>query len=79
MSAAAHAAQSDYFLKIDGVEGEAKVAEWSFGACNAGQCSTVTSPRDAASGQATGKRQHKPISVTTSARRKGREASACYL
>ena len=27
-SAAVHAAQSDYFLKIEGVDGEAKVASW---------------------------------------------------
>ena len=61
MAAAAQAAQADYYLKIEGIEGEAKVAEWSFGACNAGQCSTIKSPRDAASGLATGKRQHKPM------------------
>jgi len=60
MPATVFAAQADYFLKIEGVEGEARVAEWSFGACNAGQCSTIKSPRDAASGLATGKRQHKP-------------------
>lgn len=65
MATAAQAAQADYYLKIEGIEGEAKVAEWSFGACNAGQCSTVKSPRDAASGLETGKRQHKP-SVTAS-------------
>jgi len=65
MSTAANAAHSDYYLKIEGVDGEAKVAEWSFGACNAGQCSTVKSPRDVATGQSTGKRQHKP-SVTAS-------------
>lgn len=65
-ASAAHAAQSDYFLKIDGVDGEAAVESWSFGVCNAGQCSTVTSPRDAASGQATGKRQHGPVRVTAS-------------
>ena len=59
-SAAVHAAQSDYFLKIEGVDGEAKVASWSFRACNAGQCSTIKSPRDAASGLATVKRQHEP-------------------
>lgn len=33
---AAQAASSDYFLKIDGVDGEAQVDGWSFGACNAG-------------------------------------------
>lgn len=48
-------AASDVFIKFDGVDGEAAVAGWSFGACNAGQCSSVVSPRDTASGQATGK------------------------
>ena len=62
---AAHAA-SDYLLELDGVKGESKssaaVASWSFGVCNAGACSagstkrTIVSPRDPASGQATGKR-----------------------
>ncbi|MEQ1542111.1 MAG: hypothetical protein ABL926_07635 [Novosphingobium sp.] len=65
-ASAAQAAQSDYFLKIEGVEGEAAVAGWSFGVCNSGQCSTVKSPRDAASGLATGKRQHGPVRVTAS-------------
>lgn len=63
-------AASDYFLKFDGVEGEAgtviEVASWSFGVCNAGQCTTVKSPRDAASGQATGKRQHGTVRVQAS-------------
>lgn len=75
-ASAAQAAQSDYFLKIDGVEGEAtatiEVASWSFGVCNAGQCGagstkrTIVSPRDPASGQATGKRQHGAVRVTAS-------------
>jgi hypothetical protein len=51
LSAGAHAAQSDYFLKIEGIEGEAAVAGWSFGACNAGRCDTIASTR---SGVATG-------------------------
>ncbi|MFM5886372.1 MAG: FG-GAP repeat protein [Novosphingobium sp.] len=54
-ASAANAASSDYLLEIDGVKGEAAVESWSFGACNAGQCATVTSPRDRASGMATGK------------------------
>lgn len=63
-------AASDYLLKLDGVDGEAstivEVASWSFGACNAGQCTTVRSPRDAASGQASGKRQHGTVRVQAS-------------
>ena len=65
-SATVSAAQADYYLKIDTVEGEAMASDWSFGACNAGQCATISSPRDAASGQATGKRQHEPIRPTAS-------------
>lgn len=48
-----------------------EVASWSFGASNSGAASSssmsagrVSSPRDAASGLATGKRQHKPMSVS---------------
>lgn len=59
-------AASDYLLEIEGVKGEsaapAAVDSWSFGVCNAGQCSgsasiqhTIVSPRDSASGLATGK------------------------
>lgn len=72
MATAAQAAQSDYFLKIEGIEGEVEVSSWSFGACNAGVCSssnavhTIVSPRDPASGQATGKRQHGAVKVTAS-------------
>lgn len=50
-------AASDYLLEIDGIKGEVSsiaIESWSFGACNAGQCTSVS--RDAASGQATGKR-----------------------
>lgn len=54
------AAATAGYIKFEGVDGEA-VTEipfdgWSFGACNAGSCATVVSPRDQASGQATGKR-----------------------
>lgn len=72
VATAAQAAQSDYFLKIDGIEGEAAVSSWSFGACNAGTCSsssavqTIVSPRDQASGLPTGKRQHGPVRVQAS-------------
>ncbi|MFM5950516.1 MAG: hypothetical protein ACKOPM_15025 [Novosphingobium sp.] len=55
-------AATDFLLELDGVKGEAKatpssvpVESWSFGVCNSGQCTTVASPRDVASGQATGK------------------------
>jgi type VI protein secretion system component Hcp len=65
-------AASDYLLELDGVEGEAaasiEVASWSWGTSNA---AGVSSPRDAASGQATGRRQHTP-SVTTGQRTRGR-------
>ncbi len=54
-STAVHAAQADYYLKIDTIEGEAMASDWSFGACNAGHCTTISSPRDAASGQSAGK------------------------
>jgi type VI protein secretion system component Hcp len=68
LAATASLAASDYYLKIDGVEGESttrskpetiELQSWSFGASQSG----VTSPRDAASGLATGKRQHKPMTV----------------
>ena len=67
-------AASDYYMKIEGVDGESSsssssidVLSWSWGASNAGSMSApagtgrVASPRDAASGLATGKRQHKPL------------------
>lgn len=68
LAATASLAASDYYLKIEGVEGEATRAQpetielqsWSFGASN----SAVVSPRDTASGMATGKRQHNPLVIT---------------
>lgn len=73
-------AASDVFLKFDGVEGEAAaplaVASWSFGACNAGACSTVTSPREAGSGQASGKRQHGAVRVQASQNTQSLRAAA---
>ena len=69
LAATASLAASDYYLKIDGVDGAAagrskgetiELQSWSFGATQAG----VLAPRDAASGLATGKRQHKPVMVT---------------
>ncbi len=53
-------AASDYFLKLDGVAGEIEVNSWSWGVSN------VTGPRDSASGQATGKRQHQPLMIKKS-------------
>jgi type VI protein secretion system component Hcp len=69
LAATASLAASDYYLKIEGVDGDTAAASqakpielqsWSFGAAQAG----VASPRDAASGLPTGKRQHKPMTVT---------------
>ena len=69
LAATASIAASDYYLKIEGVEGETatpskaetiELQSWSFGASQAG----VVSPRDAASGLPTGKRQHKPVTIT---------------
>lgn len=63
-------AASDYLLKLDGVDGEAgatvEVSSWSFGVCNAGTCHTVKSPRDVATGQSSGKRQHGVVRVQAS-------------
>jgi len=69
LAATASIAASDYYLKIGSVDGETtarsksetiELQSWSFGASQAG----VVSPRDAASGLPTGKRQHKPMTVT---------------
>ena len=68
LAATASMAASDYYLKIEGVEGEATRAQpetielqsWSFGASNP----AVASPRDSQSGLATGKRQHNPMVIT---------------
>jgi hypothetical protein len=66
-STAVYAAHADYYLKIDTVEGEAMASDWSFGACNAGQCTTISSPRDAASSQSAGKSAGKgDVKVTAS-------------
>ena len=83
----AFAAQSDYYLKIEG-KGVSRIEHCSNGACTVSNLApgdyTVTvctldgkpfdaagaaaheikSPRDSASGQATGKRMHKPCTVT---------------
>ena len=69
MSAAPAFAASDMFIKFDGVEGEdsatASIESWSFGTCNSGSCQTVTSPREASSGMASGKRTHHPSVVAS--------------
>lgn len=46
------AASSDYLLELDGVKDELEINSFIWG---------ITSPRDAASGQATSKRQYQPI------------------
>jgi type VI protein secretion system component Hcp len=70
LAATASLAASDYYIKFDGVDGESKTGaraetielqSWSFGASPAG----VVAPRDSASGLATGKRPHKPMTVIT--------------
>jgi type VI protein secretion system component Hcp len=70
LAATASLAASDYYIKFEGVDGESKtraraetieLQSWSFGASQTG----VVSPRDSASGLATGKRQHKPMTVIT--------------
>ncbi len=72
---AAQAAHSDYLLEIKDLKGNAAeplaVDSWSFGVCNS-NCSsgsskrTIVSPRDVATGQASGKRQHQPVRVQAS-------------
>lgn len=51
----ASAGTADYFLKLEGVDGEIAIESFSWG---------IISPRDAASGLPTGKRQHKPLTIT---------------
>jgi len=64
-------AASDYLLEIDGVKGEAtaksatrsvEVSSFSWGTSHA-----VTSPRDAASGMATGKQAQQPVTAVAEA------------
>jgi type VI protein secretion system component Hcp len=66
--ASAASAASDYLLKIEGVEGEnsaqsgggqIEVSSYSWGVNQ----QSAMSPRDVATGQASGKRQHKPVTV----------------
>ncbi len=42
------AASADYFIKFEGLDGEARVEGWSFGACNAGCMSSGSTKREAA-------------------------------
>ncbi|HQV02830.1 MULTISPECIES: FG-GAP and VCBS repeat-containing protein [unclassified Novosphingobium] len=70
-SAAPALAASDYLLEIEGIKGETKAApmpvdDWSFRACNAGQCTKIVAPRDSASGLATGKTDGKGKPSSTS-------------
>lgn len=69
-------ASADYLLQIPPEKGETAteplpVESWSFGVCNSscssGSVHRVSSSRDASSGMATGKRQHKPMPILRSA------------
>ena len=76
LTAPAAFAASDYHLQIEGVEGAAAtnvdVLSWSWGASNA-----VVSPRDAASGQASGRREQSP-KVTASQNTQSLRGRATY-
>lgn len=69
MAAPALASAAGY-IKFDGVDGEAATEValdgWSFGACQSGTCNKIVSPRDPATGQASGKRTYKPAKLTAS-------------
>ncbi len=58
-----NAAQVDYFLKIEGVEGESQDREHEGWSDITSLSWGVQIPSDRASGLATGKRQHRPFSV----------------
>ncbi len=51
------------YIKFDGVEGESKDKAHE-GWIDVLSVSQISVPRDAASGMATGKRQHKPVTIT---------------
>lgn len=51
------------YIKIEGIEGESK-SEHHKGWIDIESISGLSAPRDAASGMATGKHQHKPITLT---------------
>lgn len=85
IAGAAQAAPSDYLLELGGVEGESastiEVQSWSFGVCNAAQCSTpnqrtVITAREAGSGMATGKGSKPPASSWNLSTMKGARAAA---
>ena len=66
-------AASDYLLEIDNIKGEANAAKSppksiEISSFSWGMSQAVITPRDAASGMATGKRQHKPMSVVAEER-----------
>jgi type VI secretion system secreted protein Hcp len=66
LAATAFAASVDYFLKIPGIPGESTDSnhkDWII-IDSMSVDKDVATPRDAASGMATGKRQHKPFVVT---------------
>jgi hypothetical protein len=66
---AAHAA-TDYYIKFDGVDGESK-ASVSVSSLSVAD----TGPRDAASGLATGRRQHSPVAAPVPGRASSDAAS----
>ncbi len=51
------AASSDYFLKLEGIDEEIAIESFSWG---------VSSPRDVATGQSSGKRQYQPLIIRKS-------------
>ena len=71
-------AASDYLLQLDDIDsvtkgGTIEVMSWSFGATNSSSASSgsmgagrVVAPRDVATGQSSGKRQHQPVRVQAS-------------
>lgn len=54
----------DFLLQIEGIDGEAQVKEFAGAIEVLAYDWGIVSPRDPASGQATGKRMHKPFVVT---------------
>ena len=75
LAATSAAAASDYYLKFDTIKGESaakasggkqiEIESWSWGTTMAGDWDgAIISPRDAASGMPTGKRQHGWVTVS---------------
>jgi len=72
-------AASDYLLEIDGINGEITAAapakSIEISSFSWGMSQAVIAPRDAASGMATGKRQHKPLSAVAETQPDARAAA----